>query len=97
LHLIAGTKDEFKLWDKTIRELHAIRQELMHGLGNIELRETLWEKQYWNGAEGGKEQKLAFDEVEKLCRGLNINSSREDLHRLFSVRNFSTTMVMYLT
>jgi len=33
LHLIASTKDVFKLWDKTLRELHAIRQGLMVGRG----------------------------------------------------------------
>jgi len=69
----------------------------MRGLGNIELRESLWEKQYWKGSEGGKEQKLVFDEVEKLCRGLNINSSREDLERLFSVCKISASLVLSLT
>lgn len=86
LHLIAATKDQFKMWDTTLRELHAIRQELMHGLGNIEIRQALWEKRYWKGAHEENDQKLSFDEVEKLCRGLNINSSREDLERLFMVR-----------
>jgi phosphatidylinositol phospholipase C delta len=87
LHLIAPTKDLFRMWDKTLREQHAIRQELMSGLGNPEMRETLWERHYWKGADEEGDQKLTFGEVEKLCRGLNINSSREDLGRLFTVRD----------
>ena len=86
LHLIAATKDQFRMWDTTLRELHTIRQELMHGLGNIEMRQALWEKRYWKRSDEENDQKLSFDEVEKLCRGLNINSSREDLERLFMVR-----------
>ncbi|KAG5640769.1 hypothetical protein DXG03_007249 [Asterophora parasitica] len=71
------------MWDKTLRGLHAIRQELMSGLGNIEMRQAIWEKHYWRGAGEEKDQKLAFEEVEKLCRRLNINSSSEALLRLF--------------
>lgn len=50
------------------------------------MREALWVRYYWKGADEERDQKLTFDEVEKLCRGLNINSSREDLERLFTVR-----------
>jgi hypothetical protein len=82
LHLISATKDVFRIWDKTLRELHAIRQELMRGLGNGEMRQALWEKYHWTGADEGR---LTFDEVEKLCRRLNINSNHEDLFRLFKV------------
>lgn len=74
------------MWDKTLREQHAIRQELMRGLENPEMREVLWMKHYWKGADEESDQKLTFDEVEKLCRSLYINSSREDLERLFKVR-----------
>ncbi|KAF9558976.1 PLC-like phosphodiesterase [Agrocybe pediades] len=83
LHLIVATKEVFKMWDRTLRELHAVRLELMRGLGNGEMRQALWEKQYWKGADEERDQKLSFEEVEKLCRGLNINSHREDLFRLF--------------
>jgi phosphatidylinositol phospholipase C delta len=97
LHLIAPTKDVFRVWDKTLREQHAIRQELMRGLGNLEMRETLWEKHYWKGADEGGDQKLTFEEVEKLCRGLNIKSSREDLGRLFTVCYWSCPSVPNLS
>ncbi|KAF6757913.1 phosphoinositide-specific phospholipase C [Ephemerocybe angulata] len=83
LHLIVATKDVFKMWETTLRQLHAIRKELMTGLGNLEMRQALWEKQYWKGADEERDQKLSFDEVEKLCKRLNINSSQDDLRRLF--------------
>jgi hypothetical protein len=85
LHLIAATNDVFHMWDSTLRKLHAIRQELMSGLGNIEMRQAIWEKHYWKGADEECDHKLDFDEVEKLCKRLNINSSPEDLFRMFKV------------
>ena len=94
LHLIPATKDVFRMWDKTLRELHAIRQELMRGLGNGEMRQALWEKHYWTGANEERDHKLTFDEVEKLCRRLNINSNHEDLFRLFKV---STRLLVSLS
>jgi phosphatidylinositol phospholipase C delta len=83
LHLIAPDKEMFRLWDTTLRKLHAIRQELMSGLGNIEMRQAVWEKQYWKGADTQSDQMLDFDDVERLCKRLNINSPTEDLFRLF--------------
>ncbi|EIW76526.1 PLC-like phosphodiesterase [Coniophora puteana RWD-64-598 SS2] len=81
LHLIASTFDVFQMWHLTLRKLYAIRQELMSGPGNVEMREALWEKQCWKGGES--QEQLSFDEVEKLCRRLNINSSADDLLTFF--------------
>lgn len=88
LHLVAATKDIFRMWDTTLRKLHAIRQELMSGLGNIEMRQAIWRKHYWKGADEEKDQKLSFEEVEKLCRRLNVNSSSGELLRLFKVHAY---------
>lgn len=85
LHLIAPTQDVFNMWHLTLRRLHAIRQQLMTGLGNLQMRQILWEKHYWKGADEQSDQKLEFSEVEKLCMRLNINSSSENLLRLFKV------------
>lgn len=74
------------MWDITLRKLYSIRQELMSGVGNIEMRQAVWEKQYWKGADEGKDQRLSFEEMEKLCKRLNINSSSDTLLRLFKVR-----------
>lgn len=85
LHLIASTKDVFQMWDITLRKLYAIRQELMSGLGNVEMRQAVWEKQYWKGSDDGRDQKLDFDETERLCKRLNVDSSTDTLMRLFKV------------
>jgi phosphatidylinositol phospholipase C, delta len=85
LHLIASTKDVFQMWDITLRKLYAIRQQLMSGLGNGEMRQAVWEKQYWKGADDGQDQKLDFEETERLCRRLNVNSSTDMLLWLFKV------------
>ncbi|KAF8877456.1 PLC-like phosphodiesterase [Gymnopilus junonius] len=84
LHLVAATKDVSRMWDRTLRDLHSIRLELMRGLGNVEMRQALWEKQHWRNANEDNDHRLTFDEVEKLCRRLNINSDYEDLLRLFN-------------
>ncbi|PPQ68017.1 hypothetical protein CVT24_002926 [Panaeolus cyanescens] len=83
LHLIAQTTEICQMWEKSLRELHSIRLLLMRGLGNAEMREALWVKQYWTGADEEGDQKLSFDEVVKFCRGLGVNSSEEDLERRF--------------
>jgi phosphatidylinositol phospholipase C delta len=85
-HVIAPSVDVFQMWDFTLRKLHAIRQALMCGLGNNYLREAVWEKQYWKAADEQADQMLFLEDVEKLCRRLNVNPSREDLDRRFKVR-----------
>lgn len=87
LHLIAATRDVFQMWDITLRRLYAVRQKLMNGLGETDVRQAVWEKHIWRSAaaEGAADQKLDFDEVERMCRRLNINPSREDLLRRFKV------------
>jgi hypothetical protein len=76
----------FNLWDATLRKLHAVRQGLMRGLGNGQLRQAVWERQYWKGADVEGDQKLDFDNVERLCKRLNVNSPTQELRRLFEVR-----------
>ncbi|KAH9924976.1 PLC-like phosphodiesterase [Epithele typhae] len=83
LHLVAATRDIFAAWDSTLRRLYAIRQELMRGTGGADISNAVWEKQFWKGADTEQDQKLEFDNVEKLCRRLSINPSREDLMRRF--------------
>lgn len=89
LHLIAPSVDVFRVWDTTLRKVYAIRLELMSGLGNFEMRQALWEKQYWKGSELEENERLRFGEVEKLCRKMNIHSSVESLFSLFTVRLWS--------
>ena len=91
LHLIAATREIFQMWDITLRRLYAIRQQLMSGLGSADMRQAVWEKQFWKGADDEQDQRLDFDDVERLCRRLNINPSREDLLRRFKVRAASAS------
>lgn len=84
LHLLAPTRDVFQMWDLTLRRLYAIRQKLMTGLGHSAVRQAVWEKQFWKG-DSGTDQRLEFEEVERMCRRLNINPSSEDLLRRFKV------------
>ncbi len=57
----------------------------MNGLGYVEMRQAMWDKHYWKGADEERDQKLVFEEVEKLCKRLQINSGQDDLYRLFKV------------
>lgn len=97
LHMVAGTRDIFRLWDTTLRKLFAIRQGLMGGLGNLEMRQTVWERQYWKGADVAQDQKLDFPEVERLCKRLNVNSPTGELERLFKVNCNLGYCLMFLT
>jgi hypothetical protein len=95
-HVVAPSIDVFQMWDSTLRKLHAIRQALMCGLGNNYLREFVWEKQYWKAADEQADQKLYLEDVEKLCRRLNVNPSHEQLHRRFNVRPFVFFVLQWL-
>lgn len=83
LHLVAPTKDVFSMWELSLRVLHGERKQLMEGLDHEALRQKLWERQHWRGADSQGDQKLDIAEVENLCRRLNIFSSREDLEHRF--------------
>ncbi|KAI9509539.1 PLC-like phosphodiesterase [Russula earlei] len=83
LHVIAPSLDVFHMWDSTLHQLYAVRQTLMRGLGNLDLREALWAKQYWKAADEQAGQKLSFEDVERLCKRLRVNSSRDVLSRRF--------------
>jgi phosphatidylinositol phospholipase C, delta len=85
LHIIADTQDVFDLWETSLRKIYAIRQGLMTGLGKTELRRTVWERQYWKGANEGSEHILNFDDVQKLCLRLNVNLSEKELRKIFQV------------
>lgn len=85
LHIVAETRDVFQMWSVGLQKLWAIRQGLMTGLGDVDVRQTLWERQYWKGADVEGDQVLDFDDVERLCQRLNVNMTTSDLKRLFKV------------
>jgi phosphatidylinositol phospholipase C delta len=82
---VAETKDIFQLWSTALQKLYTIRQGLMSGLGNVEMRQSVWERQYWKGADEEGDQVLDFNDVERLCKRLNVNITTTDLTKLFKV------------
>ncbi|KAG7451424.1 PLC-like phosphodiesterase [Guyanagaster necrorhizus] len=83
IHIVSDTTEIFTDWLTTLKKLCVVRQGLMTGLGNIKVRDTVWEKQYWKGADRQGDQRLEFAEVEGLCRRLNVNSSQAELRKIF--------------
>ena len=83
--MVADTRDVFKLWDISLRKLYAIRQGLMSGSGDVGLRQAVWERQYWKGADKAGDQILDFEDVERLCKRLNVNLTTAELEKLFKV------------
>ena len=85
LHFFLETREVFQLWSIALQKLHAVRQGLMSGLGNVEVRRTLWERQYWKGADEEGDQVLDYNDVERLCMRLNIRLPPAQLRSLFTV------------
>ncbi|KJA21323.1 hypothetical protein HYPSUDRAFT_67845 [Hypholoma sublateritium FD-334 SS-4] len=83
LHLVAETQELFQKWSSALQKLYAIRQGLMTGLGNVESRQLVWERQYWKGADEEGDQVLDFDDIERLCKRLNVNLTPEGLRKAF--------------
>lgn len=64
----------------------------MIGLGNVDVRESIWARQYWKGADGDGDRKLSLEEVERLCWRLNARFSRPELEKMFKV-SISRTVI----
>lgn len=85
VHFVAPTLEVFRLWDTNLRHLHSVRQGLMQGLGNLEVREQLWENMYWKNGCASEDQKLDLHEMKKLCLRLGVHKSKEEIKALFQV------------
>lgn len=83
LHLISHDVNQHQMLDITLRKLHAIREGLKNGSGGLEMRQAIWEKQYWKSSDEEKDQKLNFDDVEKMCHRLNLDPPRDELRKRF--------------
>ncbi|CAA7263436.1 unnamed protein product [Cyclocybe aegerita] len=83
LHIVADTRDIFHLWDTALHKLYAVRQGLKTGLGNVELRQNVFERQYWKGADKTGDQVLDYGDIERLCMRLNVNLTPAELQRQF--------------
>ncbi|KAF7309600.1 Phosphoinositide phospholipase C [Mycena indigotica] len=81
LHILAPTKDVFILFESTIRKLHSIRIGLMNNMGNSQMRQTIWERQYFKlaASKDAVSDSISFDELETLCIRLNAHVDLEQL------------------
>ena len=84
LHLISPDVDQHQMLDITLRKLYAIREGLKNGSGSLEMRQAIWEKQYWKASDEEKDQELNFNDVEKMCHRLNLDPPRDELRRRFN-------------
>ncbi|KAJ7636012.1 PLC-like phosphodiesterase [Mycena polygramma] len=76
LHLLAPTRDVLTPVGIHHQKLYSIRLGLMHDLDNNKMRQTIWEKQYWKGADKSGDQSLNLDEVKSYF-------PKGELERLF--------------
>ncbi|KAJ8094448.1 hypothetical protein PM082_010882 [Marasmius tenuissimus] len=83
MHIIAPSVEIFKLWKPALEKLFKIRQGLQLGLQNNQLRDAVWEKQYWKGADKNQDQKLDLNELRGLCLRLNLNFTDAELRKVF--------------
>jgi phosphatidylinositol phospholipase C delta len=88
LHMVADTRDTFKLWEVAVRKLYAIRGGLATDLGNLDLRQTVWERQYWKAADQEEDHKLDFKNVKALSKRLNVCLKTPQLMQMFQVSVF---------
>jgi phosphatidylinositol phospholipase C delta len=54
-------------------------------LGNLDLRETVWERQYWKAADKEEDHKLDFNNVKALSKRLNVSLTTSQLKQMFQV------------
>ncbi|KAF7366899.1 Phosphoinositide phospholipase C [Mycena sanguinolenta] len=85
MHLLAPTKEMMDTWTLALRRLYAVQTDLMSGLTQGEMLEAVWERHYWNG------RGFMFEDVEKLCKRLNVLKTEEELRRLFQQANSNKT------
>jgi phosphatidylinositol phospholipase C delta len=85
LHLIAESRDTCKLWTDTLGKLITIRQGLISGSVNFSIRQSVWERQYFKGADKSGDQVLDLDEIKQLSRRLSANLTESELEKMFKV------------
>ncbi|KAF7439746.1 Phospholipase C [Pleurotus ostreatus] len=83
LNMLAPTPEILRQWENAVRALYTTRRDLMRGLDNVEMREAVWQKMYWKGADAGGDNKLDLKEVENLCLRLNISAPPTVIKKLF--------------
>ncbi|KAG5650807.1 hypothetical protein H0H81_010974 [Sphagnurus paluster] len=85
LHVLADTSEVLAMWEAAVRRCVAVRQGLMTGLGNVEIRDAMWERLYWKRADVEPDNKLTFPEVVGLAKRLNTAFSTIELKQFFDI------------
>ncbi|KAG9121312.1 Phospholipase C [Ceratobasidium sp. 392] len=80
LHVIAYSQSTALLWQRTLLSLHEVRQNIMSGLVSPA---RMWERHYWRGADMSQDDRLEYEEMERLCRRLNVSLRKNDLFERF--------------
>lgn len=89
LHLVAPTGELFQLWTQTLEALLNYRTALMAGIATQgdKVLGTHWKReissQTTSATSDKKDEKLSFEEVERLCRRLQVNCSKQYLRARF--------------
>ncbi|KAG8700379.1 Phospholipase C [Ceratobasidium sp. 394] len=80
LHVIAYSQTTAHLWERTLLSLRELRQNVMSGLVSPA---RMWERHYWRGADMSQDERLELEEMERLCRRLNVRLRRGELLERF--------------
>ncbi|EWC45030.1 hypothetical protein DRE_06310 [Drechslerella stenobrocha 248] len=93
LHLVAPNKELFQLWTETLEAILNYRTELMAGIATQgdKVLGSHWKLEISSQPVSNsvddqsdkKEERLSFEEVERLCRRLQVNCSRQYLRARF--------------
>ncbi|RPA74873.1 PLC-like phosphodiesterase [Ascobolus immersus RN42] len=84
VNFVLGTKKDVELWKTTLWKMHGYRTELMSGLsvrGN-KILQNMWDSAIAKRKQqrpGSDEKKLTFEDIEALCRNLEVNCSKRFL------------------
>lgn len=90
LHIIAPTVDIFKLWTTTLEKILRYRTEMMAGLAmqgeksvDAHWRNYMASRDIITPPQSPRSERLGFEDVERLCRRLHVNCSRQFLKDRF--------------
>ena len=88
LHFISPTAEIAKLWKITLERCYVLRTELLGGIGFLRHNYRELIRHHFNesdarAVEAGKGKALNFQEVEILCKRLNVHCGSKYLKRLF--------------
>lgn len=90
LHVIAPTDNVFHMWTTTLESIHRYRTEMMAGLAmqGEKFVDAHWRNYMANSRQlsstAAANERLTFDDLEKLCKRLHINCSQRYLREIFT-------------